>query len=119
MKINEVKPTFVDTIPKYLEEGILYIAPQYNAIVHKCACGCGEIVSTPTDEYGWTLLYKDSEVSLHPSIGNYYYKCKSHYYIKKNKIIWLQQEKSIQRPNHTDKKWWNKLLSKFIKKKQN
>lgn len=107
MKINKINPVFVNTIPQYLEEGNLYIALGYNAIVHKCACGCGKIVSTPTDENGWTLSYKDSKVSLSPSIGNWSYECKSHYFISKNNIIWLDKNQMCK--NKNKRKWWNFL----------
>lgn len=109
MRINEITPIFVDRIPPEIEEGILYISPECNAIIHKCACGCGKIVSTPTDENGWSLTYKDSCVSLVPSIGNYSYKCKSHYFITKNKIIWLPQESKFKSKPHR-KKWWKKFF---------
>lgn len=109
MKINEITPVFVNRIPSDIEEGVLYIALECNAIIHKCACGCGKIISTPTDENGWSLTYKDSFVSLSPSIGNYNYKCKSHYFITKNKIIWLPQESKIKCKPHK-KKWWNRFF---------
>ena len=112
MKINKVEPIFVNTIPLNLEEGKLYISLKYNAILHKCACGCGKIVSTPTDENGWTLYYKDSKVSLSPSIGNWNYECKSHYFIRNNNIIWLDKEQIYKKNNKIKKrKWWN-----FLKK---
>lgn len=109
MKINEITPVFVKRIPHKIEEGILYIAPECDAIIHRCACGCGEIISTPTDEHGWLLTYQDSCVSLYPSIGNYSYNCKSHYFITKNKIVWLPQESIVKR-KQCKKKWWKKLF---------
>lgn len=112
MKINKITPVFVKYIPSEVKEGILYIAPEYNSIIHKCACGCGEIISTPTDENGWTLTYKDCSVSLYPSIGNYSYKCKSHYFITKNKIIWVQPKPEIPTENRKIK-WWKKIFRKI------
>lgn len=87
--LNRIEPIFVNRIPSEIEEGKLYIALECNTIIHKCACGCGEIISTPIDENGWTLSYKDSKVSLSPSIGNWNYECKSHYFIKSNEIEWV------------------------------
>ena len=42
-------PEFCDEIPHELEHGKLYLAPQYRAAVHLCACGCGTKISTPLD----------------------------------------------------------------------
>ena len=38
---------FVEHIPEQLEEGVLYVAPHFECAVHKCMCGCGEIICTP------------------------------------------------------------------------
>lgn len=88
MKINKIEPVFVDKIPNVLEEGKLYISEKYKMAIHRCACGCGEETVTPLDENGWTLENNNNIVSLSPSIGNFSFKCKSHYFIKENKIIW-------------------------------
>lgn len=89
MRINELKPEFSKFIPKEIEDGILYISEEYAAVIHNCCCGCGEKVSTPIGKDGWVLTKKDGAVTLSPSIGNWKYKCRSHYYIRDNKVIWL------------------------------
>lgn len=77
---------FVDTIPEYLEDGVLYISILRRTALHKCVCGCGNEVITPLSPTDWELTFNGSSVSLHPSIGNWSFKCKSHYFIKENKI---------------------------------
>lgn len=90
MKINKYRIEFVDTIPKTINEGILYICVNCNVIVHKCACGCGEKTVTPLDKYnGWVMKYDGQSVTLRPSIGNFNINCKSHYFITENKVDWL------------------------------
>ena len=90
MKMKQMLPVFVEEIPQNIDEGILYVCLQYNSIIHKCACGCGEIVSTPLDrKYGWTMKYDGEYISLYPSIGNGAYDCRSHYYIRDNGIVWF------------------------------
>ncbi|MGN1298283.1 MAG: DUF6527 family protein [Clostridia bacterium] len=90
MKIKKYKIEFVDTIPKKLKEGILYICINCNVIVHKCACGCGEKTVTPLDRNnGWIMKYDGQSITLRPSIGNFSFNCKSHYYITENKVDWL------------------------------
>ena len=113
--ICQISPEFVDEIPGEISEGYLYLCLPYNAVIHKCACGCGEIISTPLDKkHGWVMQYDGEEVTLSPSIGNGSYKCRSHYFIRGNKIVWLgkmgepitQQEK---KPSFSIKKLLQKL----------
>lgn len=95
-KLTELKPEFVTTMPEKLEPGKLYIAREYGTAIHICACGeCGEETVTPFTPAGcdplppeWTLTENGDLVTLDPSIGNFQYPCKSHYWIKENKIVW-------------------------------
>ncbi len=90
MKIKKYKIEFVDTIPKNLKEGTLYICINCNVIVHKCACGCGEKTVTPLDKNnGWIMKYDGQSITLRPSIGNFCFNCRSHYYITENSVEWL------------------------------
>lgn len=88
--IYRILPEFVNEIPEEICEGYLYLCLSYNAVIHKCACGCGEIISTPLDKnHGWIMQYDGEAVTLSPSIGNGSYKCRSHYFIRENSIVWL------------------------------
>lgn len=89
-KIKEITPVYVDTMPEQanMETGKIYLSKKYPTAIHKCACGCGEQVVTPLGEKGWKLTDQDGQISLYPSIGNWGFKCRSHYFIKDNKIIW-------------------------------
>jgi len=82
---------FVETIPEKLKEKTLYIAIDYVTAVHKCCCGCGKEVVTPLSPTDWKLIYDGVSVSLSPSIGNWSFDCKSHYWIKRNKVRWAAQ----------------------------
>ena len=88
MKIYDIRNEFVRRVPAKLEEGVLYICLDCDVVVHKCACGCGEKVVLPLSPEHWQLFF-DGDVSLSPSIGNYQYECKSHYFIRKNKVVWV------------------------------
>lgn len=88
MKFDVVKPKFVEFVPKVLEPGVLYISEKYKTVSHLCACGCGDKVVTPLSPVEWQLRNEDGVVSLHPSIGNWNYACQSHYWIRRNRIIW-------------------------------
>lgn len=77
---------FVEFIPEEIEAGILYISIDYCTAIHKCICGCGNEVVTPISPTDWELTFDGKSVSLNPSIGNWNFPCKSHYFITKNKI---------------------------------
>lgn len=81
-------PVFVEFIPEKLEDHKLYVSESYATAVHKCACGCGQKVVTPLSPTRWTLKVVDGRVSLDPSIGNWSFPCRSHYYIKRNEVRW-------------------------------
>lgn len=93
-RLETITPKFVEYMPKVKEHGILYVSYKYSLAIQLCACGCGHEVVTPISRQEWSLiemqfLDKGPEISLHPSIGNFQFPCKSHYYITKNKVRWL------------------------------
>jgi hypothetical protein len=85
--LSTVEPQFVPIIPEQLAEGVLYICEQHHIVVHRCCCGCGEEVVTPLSQAEWQLERRGSVVSLYPSIGNWNYRCQSHYWIKRNRVV--------------------------------
>ena len=88
MRRTSVNHEFVEFIPSELQEGVLYVSVQYATAVHQCACGCGNKVVTPISPIDWQLFFDGDSVSLRPSIGNWEFPCRSHYWIKSNKIRW-------------------------------
>ena len=52
--IPEFELRKVQYMPSRLEPGILYVAEQFKAAAHLCACGCGSVVRTPLNR--WTLV---------------------------------------------------------------
>lgn len=79
---------FVEHMPDIINEGTLYISIKFGTAIHKCCCGCGQEVVTPITPSDWSLTFDGETVSLTPSIGNWNFKCRSHYFIKKNQILW-------------------------------
>ena len=98
---TSLKYKFVEFIPDVLETGMLYITLEYKSAVHLCACGCGNKVVTPITPNDWKLIYDGKSVSLSPSIGNWNFECRSHYWITRNEIIealsWSQKEVECSR----------------------
>jgi hypothetical protein len=84
--MKTVQYKFVEFIPDILEDGIIYISIEYCTAVHKCICGCGNEVVTPISPTDWKLIFDGKSISLNPSIGNWNFDCKSHYWIINNKI---------------------------------
>jgi Family of unknown function (DUF6527) len=87
-RLTSIRPEFVEFVPKELEEGVLYISIPYSTAVHKCACGCGNKIALPVNPAKWRLLWDGSSISLWPSVGNWSYPCRSHYWIEQNRIEW-------------------------------
>lgn len=79
---------FVGLIPNELQEGILYVSLPYSTVIHLCACGCRREVVTPLAPFQWKLTYDGETISLFPSIGNWNFPCRSHYWLKEGKIVW-------------------------------
>lgn len=89
MKQSIVIPQFVELIPAKIQDGVLYISEKYGTAIHKCCCGCGHEVVTPLSPVSWKLNFeRNGSVSLYPSIGNWNFQCQSHYWIRKNAVIW-------------------------------
>ena len=91
-------PKFVRSTPGELEDGVIYISIDYSTVIHKCCCGCGNKVVTPLSPNRWSLTYDGKAISLYPSIGNWNFPCKSHYWIRNNEVIWARKlaEKEIR-----------------------
>ncbi len=48
-------------------------------------------VVTPLSSTDWKLTYDGESISLSPSIGNWSFECRSHYWIEKSIIRWAGQ----------------------------
>lgn len=96
-----MKPTrfgyaFVDYIPADLNADTVYVSTTYNTVVHLCACGCGTKVVTPLSPVEWQLGFNGESVSLTPSIGNWSFPCRSHYWITNGHVRWAKQWSDAQ-----------------------
>ena len=89
--MKTIKHKFVEFIPEDLEENTIYITIEYSTAVHKCVCGCGKKVVTPLSPTDWKLIFDGETISLYPSIGNWNFECRSHYWISKNNIQWAEK----------------------------
>ena len=108
--MTAIRPEFVEFVPLALSPGVIYISERYSTASHLCACGCGEKVVTPLSPADWQLVRRGALVSLYPSIGNWNYACRSHYWIRNNEIVWSSRLSSsrISRVQERDRQ--DKLL---------
>lgn len=79
---------FVEFLPDDMDQDVLYISIPYATVEHKCCCGCGERATTPLSPTDWSLTFDGKSVSLYPSIGNWSFPCRSHYWIRGNEVVW-------------------------------
>jgi len=129
-----LKHKFVDKIPDSVEEDVVYVSIPYETVIHKCCCGCGCEVVTPLSPTDWSVTFNGESISLEPSIGNWSFKCRSHYWITENEVIWSTKwgDKRIEEvrkrdfedkveyfnnagraPESKKKSFWGKLLGLF------
>lgn len=136
MRQSSFIPLFVETVPEALEEGHLYISLRFRTASHLCACGCRSRVVTPIKPAKWRFTYDGKTISLHPSIGRWQSPCRSHYWIRRNKVDWSvalddQEIEAVRRKdaedvqgyyesraNRTPKddiaaSWWRRVLSRL------
>jgi hypothetical protein len=85
-----LKHEFVEFIPDVIEEGKVFVSIEYATAVHKCCCGCGKEVVTPLSPTDWKLIFDGKTISLDPSIGNWTFPCRSHYWVKNNRGVWAE-----------------------------
>ena len=95
-RVDRIEPRFVRYVPDELEDGVIYIAIEYGAVVHACCCGCREKVTTPLSPAQWSLTYNGEEFSLQPSVGSGALRCGSHYFITRNEVRWARPLTSEQ-----------------------
>lgn len=95
-RISSISHEFVDAIPDHVQEGVLYVSLEYATAVHSCCCGCGKEVVTPITPTDWKLIFDGESVSLFPSIGNWSFDCRSHYWIERGRVQWAEQWSEAQ-----------------------
>jgi len=104
VRATKLRPEYVELMPKVIGEGVLYISQKYATAVHKCCCGCGEKVVTPLKPTEWSLSINHGAVTLCPSIGNWSFACRSHYWIRNSRVVWAGEmpQHEIERSRRRD-----------------
>lgn len=89
-KLTTIDLRQIETVPKDLQPGVLYVSARFEVAVHLCACGCGRKVTSSLKPTEWKFSVKNGRPSLSPSIGNWQHSCQSHYWITDGKILWAK-----------------------------
>lgn len=101
MRHTRLDHQFVEHIPDTIEPGVLYISMEYGTAAHSCCCGCGEEVVTPFTPTDWKMTFDGETVSLHPSVGSWSLACRSHYVIRRDRVIeaepWTDEQIAAER----------------------
>ena len=113
-RIATLTPEFVEFMPEVLQDGVLYISMQYGMVIHNCCCGCKGRAVTPLSPTDWKLRYDGVSISLEPSVGNWSFACKSHYWIKGNQVRWSTKwtEEDIEAGRENDSRLKKKQFEK-------
>jgi hypothetical protein len=105
MKQSVLRHEFVEFIPERIEDGVVYVSIPYATAAHMCCCGCGTKVVTPITPTDWKLIFDGETISLYPSIGNWGFPCRSHYWIRNDRVEWSYQmsQKKVQEGRSLDR----------------
>lgn len=101
IRYTELEHRFVESFPEPLVPGILYVSMGYGSVAHSCCCGCGAEVVLPLTPTDWNITYDGETISLHPSVGSWTLPCRSHYVIRRDKVIaappWSEAQVAAER----------------------
>ena len=116
MRYSRLQHSFVRHIPEEITPGILYVSLEYCTAIHRCCCGCGEEVVTPFSPTDWQMVFDGESISLSPSVGNWNSRCRSHYVIRRGRVIeagsWSQSQviKGRQNNKEAKKRYYGNLI---------
>jgi hypothetical protein len=77
----------VERLPSVLDEETVYVSEEYELAALKCACGCEHRVTLLLND-GHTVTEIAGLADISPSIGVWDAECKSHFFIRRGKVIW-------------------------------
>lgn len=117
-RLDQLRASVVEQMPEALENGVLYIAPEYRIAMHLCCCGCGEEVATPIGDTEYRIQLDGERATVFPSVGNHDFACRSHYIIKAGRIVWAGEmsredidagrayDRLLKRPGKAQRRSW-------------
>ncbi len=87
-KVGVLAHEFVEFIPDTLKEGTTLRIDRIRDRGSQVLLRVWKEVVTPLSPSDWKLIFDGKTISLDPSIGNWGFKCQSHYWIRNNRVRW-------------------------------
>ena len=89
-----LRPFFVETLPAFedIEAGQIWISHKHRTVNLRCPCGCQDLTVLTLHPSRWHVHFDGKTVSLNGPTGGSVWAnsgCGSHYFIRKNEVIWL------------------------------
>ena len=105
-RVDRLRHESVDFVPERLTPGVIYVSRRFSTASHLCCCGCGLEVVTPLNSAKWRLSESMAGVSMHPSVGNWSFPCRSHYWIEEGRVLWAgaMSSRSIAKVRRGDRR---------------
>lgn len=112
-----IRHQFTDRFPPELEPGVLYVSMEFRTTTHLCPCDCGNVVTLPLRPTAWRIAYDGETIAMSPSVGNWSFPCRSHYWIRNSEIHWAadwtddqvdaERRRTLIERGASDKPPWN------------
>ena len=98
----KLEPIFVEVLPSFenIKFGQIWISHKFRTINLRCPCGCESLTVLTLHPSRWHIHFDGKTVSLSGRTGGSVWAnsgCGSHYYIRKNRVIWLDSIDSKNR----------------------
>lgn len=102
-----LQPVFVEVLPAFeeIEAGQIWISHKHRTVNLRCPCGCGELTVLTLHPSRWHVHFDGKTASLAGPTGGSVWAnsgCGSHYYIRKNEVIWLEAIDSVHHAAYAD-----------------
>lgn len=104
MRVTSLEHQFADEVPRQPEPGVLYVSLPFRTTLHLCACGCGNEVWVPIRPDRHHLTFDGATITLHGSIGNWRFPCRSHYWVRAGRVVWADEPAARA-------SWWRRAVA--------
>ena len=107
MKRENLIPRFVEVLPEFsaIKAGEIWISHKHRTVNLRCPCGCGILTVLSLHPSRWHVHFNGKAVSLDGPTGGSVWAnsgCGSHYLIRDNTVIWLDNIDPELHPEYAD-----------------
>lgn len=93
-KLNHlIKVNSLAEIPDELKKNIYVVGKEKSKwVIFNCPCKCGNKIQANlmmSQLPAWKLTTSEKTATLYPSISVHRFPCRSHFWLHKNKILWV------------------------------